>query len=112
MPPHVHSIGVVRFLEDGGVCMADPKVRRKVIMTQARGQVTLPSEFRDALGIGVDSLLSISLVGDHLEIAPLSQGNTPLRRYTDEEITKFLEDDRLDEQTAQRVKLLLDGGAI
>lgn len=92
--------------------MTDAKVRRKLVMTQARGQVTLPSEFRDALGIGIDSLLSISLVGDHLEIAPLSQGNIPLRRYTDEEVTKFLEDDRLDEQTAQRVRQLLERGAI
>ena len=90
--------------------MTPAKLRRKVIKALAKGQVTIPSEFREALGIDTETLLSISLVGDHLEIAPLRQGDEALRRYTEEDISRFLEEDRLDEETARRVRELLRRG--
>ena len=92
--------------------MALVKARRKVIKALAKGQVTIPSEFREALGIDAETLLSISLVGDHLEIAPLRPGEEALRRYAEEDITHFVEEDKLDEETARRVRELLRRGAL
>ena len=86
--------------------MTQAKIRRKVVKALAKGQVTIPSEFREALGIDAETLLSVSLVGDHLEIAPLHP-EEELRRYTEEDITRFLEEDKLDEETARRVRDLL-----
>ena len=88
------------------------KTRRKVVKALAKGQVTIPSEFREALGINAETLLSVSLVGDHLEIAPLRQGEEALRRYTEEDIARFLEEDKLDEETVRRVRDLLGRGVL
>ena len=89
--------------------MTQAKSRRKVIRALAKGQITIPAEFRQVLGIDAESLLSISLVGDHLEVTPLSQGDE-LRRYTDEDIARFLEEDKLDEETAGKARRLLRSG--
>jgi bifunctional DNA-binding transcriptional regulator/antitoxin component of YhaV-PrlF toxin-antitoxin module len=90
--------------------MTQTKARRKVVKTLAKGQVTIPSEFRQALGINAETLLSVSLVGDHLEIATLRQGEEALRRYTEEDIARFLEEDKLDQETVRRVRDLLGRG--
>ena len=87
--------------------MAQTKVSRKVVKTMAKGQVTIPAEFREALGIDADKLLNISLVEDHLEITPLRQGEEALRRYTREEVSRFVEEDKLEPDIAQRVRELL-----
>ena len=92
--------------------MTQTKARRKVVKALAKGQVTIPSEFRAALGIEAETLLTVSLMGDHLEIAPLRQGEEALRRYTDEDIARFLEEDKLDEETARRVRELLQRGEL
>lgn len=57
---------------------------RGAVLAQVEEQVTIPGEFRDVLGIEADTLLSISLVGDHMEVTPLRQtrkrcGATPTR---------------------------------
>jgi AbrB family looped-hinge helix DNA binding protein len=77
-----------------------------------KGQVTIPSEFREALGIDAKTLLSISLVGDHLEVKPLRNEEEALRRYSDTDLARFLEEDKLDEKTAKRVRGLLRRGAL
>ena len=87
--------------------MQQAKARRKVVKALAKGQVTIPSEFREALGIEAETLLSISLMGDHLEITPLRTGEEGLRRYTEEDIARFLKEDKLDQETARRVRDLL-----
>ncbi|MFH1141434.1 MAG: AbrB/MazE/SpoVT family DNA-binding domain-containing protein [Chloroflexota bacterium] len=92
--------------------MTQAKPRRKGIKTLAKGQVTIPSEFRQALGIDAETLLSVSLVGDHLELAPLRAGDEALRRYTEEDISRFLEEDKLDQETARRVCDLLGRRAL
>lgn len=79
----------------------------KVIKALPKGQITIPSEYREILGIRAETLLSVALVGDHLEITPLSQQATPLRHYTDEDLRRFLEEDKLDEETARKVRALL-----
>lgn len=86
--------------------MTQTKRRYKVVKTLAKGQVTIPSEFRDALGIRAETLLSISLVGAHLELAPLRSADE-LRRYTEQEIARFLQEDKIDRATARRVHHLL-----
>lgn len=58
--------------------MPQTKTRRKVVKALAKGQVTVPSEFREPLGIDAETLLTISLMGDHLEITPLRTPNNPL----------------------------------
>jgi AbrB family looped-hinge helix DNA binding protein len=87
--------------------MTQARTRRKVVKSLAKGQITIPSEFRDALGIEAETLLSVSLVGDHLEISPLRTGTDTLRRYTDDDIARFLAEDKLDDETARRVGELL-----
>ncbi|MDO8749606.1 MAG: AbrB/MazE/SpoVT family DNA-binding domain-containing protein [Dehalococcoidia bacterium] len=87
--------------------MTQTKPKRKVVKTLAKGQVTIPSEFREALGIDTATLLSISLVGDHLELVPLRLGEEDLRRYTEDDIARFLEEDKLDQGTARQVRELL-----
>ncbi|MBI4306376.1 MAG: hypothetical protein HY678_08670 [Chloroflexi bacterium] len=91
--------------------MTQTKARRKVVKTLPRGQVTIPGEFREALGIEAETLLSVSLVGDHLEIAPLRL-SADLRRYTEEEIDRFLEEDKLDKKVRRSVRALLRRRAI
>ncbi len=115
--------------------MARTMARTKVVKALAKGLVTIPSEFRAALGIKAETLLSISLMDDRLEIARYrgdgdrqgdqrrhtensnqtenaNQLEMPLRRFSDEEIRRFLEDDRLDDATASRVRGSLDQGRL
>jgi len=90
--------------------MTQTPVRRKVVKALAKGQLTIPNEFREALGIDAETLLDVSLVGDHLEITPLPRPGIAFRRYSDEDIARFLEEDKLDEETAARVRELLKRG--
>lgn len=91
--------------------MARPaETRRKVVKTLAKGQITIPNEFREALGISVETLLDVALVGDHLEITPLDGGQGKLRRYTDVDIDRFLEEDKLEPAVAKRVRDMLKRG--
>ncbi|MDA1349334.1 MAG: AbrB/MazE/SpoVT family DNA-binding domain-containing protein [Chloroflexi bacterium] len=90
--------------------MVQASPRRKVIKALAKGQITIPTEFRKVLGIEAETLLSISLVDDHLELTPLRETEDSLRRYTDEDISRFLEEDKLDEETARQVRQLLRRG--
>ncbi len=87
--------------------MAQTKPRRRVIKALAKGQITIPNEFRAALGIDAETLLSISLVEDHLEVTPLRPEEDALRRYTEEDIARFLDEDKLDEETARRIRELV-----
>lgn len=90
--------------------MVQASPRRKVVKTLAKGQITIPTEFRKVLGIEAETLLSISLVDDHLELTPLRETEDSLRRYTDEDISRFLEEDKLDGETARQVRQLLRRG--
>ena len=92
--------------------MAQAKPRRKVIKALAKGQITIPNEFREALGIGAGTLLNIALVDEHLELTPLHPGEDELRRYAEDDISRFLEEDKLDEETARRVRGLLQRGKL
>ena len=41
-----------------------------VVKTYAKGQIIIPKEMRDALGITPGKRLSLKLVNDHMEIRP------------------------------------------
>ena len=43
----------------------------KIVRPLRRGQITIPAEFREKLGLSEDSLLSITLRGSTLEITPV-----------------------------------------
>jgi AbrB family looped-hinge helix DNA binding protein len=89
------------------------KTMTKIVKPLPRGQITIPVEFRKKLGIGSDTILSISLKGNKIEIIPatvLGSGTNILREYTDKEISQFLKDDKIDKKTADNVKSLLAKG--
>lgn len=80
----------------------------KIVKPLPKGQVTIPAEFRRRLGIDESTLLNITLAGDRLEIRPLRVGEEArLRQYSDEQIARFLREDRIDAATARKVRRLL-----
>ena len=87
--------------------MTQAHARRKIVKPLAKGQITIPAEFREILGIDTDTLLSVSVIDDHLEILPLRQEQDALRRYTEDEVSRFVEEDKLDPKVAQKVRDLL-----
>ncbi len=48
----------------------------KIVRSLRSGQITIPSEFRDELGIDADSLLKISLINGELRIKPVKTTQT------------------------------------
>jgi len=85
----------------------------KVVRARKKGQVTIPDEYRKALGIGDDTLLRMHLADGELRIAPVevreqSQGSpwllelyeyfAPVREeaeakgYTDEEVNRWIDE--------------------
>lgn len=84
-----------------------PRAQRRIVKPHAKGQITIPAEFREALGIDSATLLTVTLIGDRLEIRPLRPEEETLRRYTQAEIDRFVEEDKLDPALAERVRALL-----
>lgn len=80
----------------------------KIVRSLPKGQITIPAQFRERLGIDQDSLLNIILLEDRLEVVPVRVGEQEsLREYTDEEIKTFLQEDKIDPETARKVRKLL-----
>lgn len=89
------------------------KLASKVVRPLAKGQVTIPAEFRRKLGIDTNTFLDVSLGEDNLVITPVKiRGGEALREYSDEDIERFLEEDKIDARTARRVRELLTKGKI
>ncbi|MDZ7836992.1 MAG: AbrB/MazE/SpoVT family DNA-binding domain-containing protein [Actinomycetota bacterium] len=75
------------------------KAMTKIVKPLPRGQITIPIEFRKKLGIDADTILSLSLKGNKIEIIPANvreASKDELREYTDKEISQFLKDDKID----------------
>jgi len=89
--------------------MGQAKPLSKLVKPLPKGQITLPIEFRRRLKIDDKTILSLSLKGSKIEIVPLRPlpQKEAMREYTDDEITRFIEEDRLDPKTAERVRVLL-----
>ena len=86
------------------------KSMTKLVRPLSRGQITIPVEFRKKLGIDTNTILSLALRGNKIEITPAivrEVDEEELREYTDEEISQFLRDDKIDRETARTVKRLL-----
>ena len=91
------------------------KLMTKLVRPLSRGQITIPVEFRKKLGIDTNTILSLALRGNKIEITPAivrEVDEEELREYTDEEISQFLRDDKIDQETARTVKRLLTEGKL
>jgi len=91
------------------------KLMTKLVKPLSRGQITIPIEFRRKLGIEANTVLNLTLKGNKIEITPAvvrEVGEEELREYTDEEISQFLQEDKIDQQTARAVKRLLTEGKL
>ena len=84
----------------------------RVVQLPARGQITIPTEFRRRLGLEDGALLRMRLVGDKIEIEPLAMTEEGLRLYTDEELRQFQAEDKLDAESATTVRRLLAAGEL
>ena len=83
----------------------------RLVKLYARGQITIPAEFRQRLGINESSVLQMRLRGSSLEITRLRvvEEDQLLREYDAAEIQAFLREDKLDRETAAKARKLLGG---
>ena len=91
------------------------KLMTKIVKPLSRGQITIPVEFRKKLGIDNNTILSLALKGKKIEITLAivrEVDEEELREYTDKEISQFLQDDKIDQETARTVKRLLAEGKL
>ena len=91
------------------------KLITKLVKPLSRGQITIPIEFRRKLGIEDNTILNLTLKGNKIEITPAvvrEVGEEELREYTDEEISQFLQEDKIDQETARAIKKLLTEGKL
>ena len=86
------------------------KTMSKIVKSLSRGQITIPVEFRRKLKIGSDTILSLTLKGNKIEITPAilrKMDEEDLREYTDSEISQFLKEDKISQSTARTVRKLI-----
>jgi AbrB family looped-hinge helix DNA binding protein len=83
----------------------------RLVRPYAKGQITIPAEFRKRLGIDESSLLRLELKGSKIEITPvrIAEEGRRLREYSNAEIEAFLEEDKISAKTAAKVRELLAG---
>lgn len=89
--------------------MREEKFVTKIVRPLAKGQITLPIEFRRRLKIDANTILNATLKDDRIEIVPLRPmpAEPTLREYSEDEIERFLKEDRLDRDTVAKVRSLL-----
>jgi bifunctional DNA-binding transcriptional regulator/antitoxin component of YhaV-PrlF toxin-antitoxin module len=89
--------------------MREDKPLSRLVRPLPRGQITLPVEFRRRLKIDAQTILSLTLKDDRVEVVPLRlvPQDVPLRDYSRDEIEGFLKEDRIDRATAAKVRRLL-----
>ena len=82
----------------------------RLVKPYAKGQITIPAEFRKRLGIDENTLLRLKLKGSMIEITPVRivEEGRWLREYSDDEIEAFLEEDKIDASTAAKVRKLFE----
>lgn len=83
----------------------------RLVKPYAKGQVTIPADFREELGIDENTILQMELKGSRIEITPLRviDEERLIRQYNRSEINSFLEDDKIDAETAIMIRKLLTG---
>jgi bifunctional DNA-binding transcriptional regulator/antitoxin component of YhaV-PrlF toxin-antitoxin module len=86
---------------------------KKIIRLLPRGRITIPSEFRQNLGINEDTLPNLELKENKIEITPFNlcdKSKKDLRNYTNKEIAEFLDEDKIDKKTAKVLRKLISQG--
>ena len=88
--------------------MAEKSLTR-IVRPQAKGQITIPAEFRECLGINQSTFLRLTLRDSKIEVSPvqLAREETALREFDRKELDAFLEEDKIDAKTAARVRRLI-----
>jgi AbrB family looped-hinge helix DNA binding protein len=83
----------------------------RIVRPRAKGQITIPAEFRERLGIDEGSFLQMRLRGSTIELTPLrlESESKVLRDFSRKELDAFLREDKIDRRTAARVRRLLSG---
>lgn len=89
--------------------MREDKALTKLVRPLSKGQITLPIKFRRRLKIDAETILSLTLKEGKIELVPLRPLalDESMREYEDDEIERFLREDRLDPDTAAKVRRLL-----
>jgi AbrB family looped-hinge helix DNA binding protein len=89
--------------------MSQAKTLTKLVKPLPKGQITIPIEFRRRLKIDENTILRLSLKGSKIEVLPLRPlpREEDLRQYEKDDIQAFLQEDRLDPKTAEKVRRLL-----
>lgn len=72
----------------------------------AKGQITIPVSFRKQLNITSDTLFQAELRKDGIFLKPvnLAWKEKYVRQFSDSDIKQWLEDDKLDNETLQKIK--------
>ena len=81
----------------------------------SRGQITIPIEFRTRLGIDENTYIKLTLDENKIILTPAFLGSNSeekLREYTEKEISQFIKEDKIDQDTASTIKKLLAGGKL
>jgi bifunctional DNA-binding transcriptional regulator/antitoxin component of YhaV-PrlF toxin-antitoxin module len=79
----------------------------KVVKTQSKGMVTIPVEYREKLGIEANSLLKAELTDNGVMFVKINYEPEKNEIYTDKQIKEWMKEDKLDAQTAKKLKKLL-----
>lgn len=78
-----------------------------IVKSHAKGQIIIPKEIRDRLGIKPGKTLSIKLVNDHLEIRPLPDDPIEFltgifKDHSESMAAQLLEERRKDDQIDEK----------
>jgi len=77
----------------------------RIVRSQEEGQITIPAEFRERLGINQNTFLRLTLRGSKIDVSPVQLGRegTTLREFDRKELDALLEEDKIDAKTAAKV---------
>ncbi len=78
----------------------------KVVRTQSKGMVTIPIEYRERLGIDANSLLKVELVDNGVIFMKINYEPEETEIYSDAQIKRWMKADKLDAETAKKLKKL------
>lgn len=82
----------------------------KIVKTYAKGQIVIPKEIRDKLGIKPGKMVSLKVVNDHAEITPLPDDPIEhltgiLKNYKGSLAKELLKERKKDNQTDEKDSL-------
>jgi len=84
----------------------------KIVRPLRSGQITIPAEFRERLGIGPDSLLQVTLMQGELRVRPLSvsdrAGGSPWLKELYDRFAPVREEAMTKEYTEEEIDTAID----